>query len=99
SKYRSKKVLRLSPTRPLPGADPFALSAFFRSSSAGSCARAASRPKAREVRAQLSAAETAGDVLQAITHASCGLGNRALDGVEATSVFGEDVIAGDNGEA
>src|SRR5699024_2511160 len=50
-------------------------------------------------RAQLSAAETAGDVLQAITHPSCGLGNRVPDGVEATSVFGEDVIAGDIGEA
>src|SRR5699024_7237923 len=50
-------------------------------------------------RAQPSAAETAGVVLQAGTHASCGLGNRLQDGVEATSVFGEDVITGDNGYA
>src|SRR5699024_12474248 len=49
-------------------------------------------------RAQPSAAETAGVVLQAGTHASCGLGNRIQDGVEATSVFGEDVIAGDIGK-
>src|SRR5699024_8889172 len=50
-------------------------------------------------RAQPSAAETAGVVLQAGTHASCGLGNRIQDGEEATSVFGDDVIAGDIGEA